>query len=148
MKKLVPSTVALTALCLMSVGAVSAADIVHDSEYYVLEAQNGERWTAEDNEIDAKLAQLREKYGQPPNIIHVMWDATSFGDVGIPTISKIRGFETQSIHRMADEGIMFTRMYTESGLRTLPCSRPDGPARGSFRDVHHRIPRRVLRDAG
>jgi len=102
-------------LTLVAAGAASAQDIVHDAEYYILEAQNGERWAAEDKELDAKLAQLREKYGQPPNIIHVMWDDTSFGDVGIPAINKIRGFETPNINRMAEEGIMFTRMYTEVG---------------------------------
>ena len=25
-----------------------AKDIVHDAEYYIIEAQNGERWAAED----------------------------------------------------------------------------------------------------
>ena len=102
-------------LTLVAAGAASAQDIVHDAEYYILEAQNGERWAAEDKDLDAKLAQLREKFGQPPNIIHVMWDDTSFGDVGIPAINKIRGFETPNINRMAEEGIMFTRMYTEVG---------------------------------
>ncbi len=90
-------------------------EIVHDAEYYILEAQNGEAWKVEDGELDQKLAALREKHGTPPNIIHVMWDDTSFGDVGIPAISKIRGFETPSINRMAEEGILFTRMYTEVG---------------------------------
>ncbi len=89
--------------------------IVHDAEYYVLEAQNGERWAAEDRTLDARLAELRKKHGRAPNIIHIMWDDTSFGDVGIPAISKIRGFESPSIDRMAREGILFTRMYTEVG---------------------------------
>ena len=35
--------------------------------------------------------------------------------MGIPAINKIRGFETPSLNRMAEEGIMFTRMYTEVG---------------------------------
>ena len=95
---------------------VQAADkIVHDAEYYILEAQNGEKWAAEDSELDKKLKALRKKYNQPPNIVHIMWDDTSFGDVGIPAISKIRGFETPNIDRMAREGILFTRMYTEVG---------------------------------
>ena len=100
--------------CLMNVAPV-CAEIVHDAEYYILEAQNGERWNAEDGEIDKKLADLRKKYGQPPNIIHLMWDDTSFGDVGVPVISKIRGFDSPSIDRMAEEGILFTRMYSEVG---------------------------------
>ena len=91
------------------------AEIVHDAEYYILEAQNGERWKAEDGELDKKLADLRKKHGQPPNIIHIMWDDQSFGDCGIPEIQKIRGYETPHINRLAEEGILFTRMYTEAG---------------------------------
>ena len=95
--------------------AQSEPQIVHDAEYYILEAQNRQVWAAEDAALDARLTELRAEHGTPPNIIHVMWDDTSFGDVGIPAISKIRGFETPSINRMAEEGILFTRMYTEVG---------------------------------
>ncbi len=94
---------------------VAAKDIVHDAEYYVLAAQNGKIWAAEDQTIKQKLAELQKKYGQPPNLIHIMWDDTAFGDVGIPAIQQIRGFETPQINKLADEGIMFTRMYTEVG---------------------------------
>ncbi|MEM7024824.1 MAG: sulfatase-like hydrolase/transferase, partial [Pseudomonadota bacterium] len=89
--------------------------IVHDAEYYILAAQNGERWAAEDQELDARLAELRERFDRPPNIIHVMWDDTAFGDVGIRAIQKVRGLETPHLNQMADEGILFTRMYTEVG---------------------------------
>ena len=47
--------------------------IVHDAEYYILEAQNGEKWSVEDDQLDKKLADLRKKYGTPPNIVHFMW---------------------------------------------------------------------------
>ena len=89
--------------------------IVHDAEYYVLEAQNGDRWNAEDEGLQQRLAELRQKYKTPPNIVHIMWDDTAFGDVGIPAIQKVRGFETPSLNQMAREGIMFTRFYTEVG---------------------------------
>ena len=29
--------------------------IIHDAEYYVLDAQHGEKWAAEDKGLDAKL---------------------------------------------------------------------------------------------
>ena len=90
-------------------------DIVHDAEYYVLEAQNGERWAAEDAELEKRLAELREKYGTPPNIVHIMWDDTAYGDVGIPAIQKVRGFETPNLNEMARQGILFSRFYTEVG---------------------------------
>jgi len=93
----------------------SSGKIVHDAEYYILEAQNGEKWAGEDRELDQKLSELQQKYGRPPNIIHIMWDDTPFGDIGIPAIQKVRGFETPRLNTMAEEGIMFTRMYTEVG---------------------------------
>ena len=47
----------LPALCLGLTGA-AADDIVHDAEYYVLEAQNGDVWAAEDTDLQARLAEL------------------------------------------------------------------------------------------
>ena len=113
--KLMIIGIAVSVLFSIPTSAASAAEIVHDAEYYILEAQNGERWEAQDKRLDKRLAELRAKHGTPPNIIHVMWDDTSFGDVGIPAINQIRGFDTPSLNRMAEEGIMFTRMYTEVG---------------------------------
>ena len=87
--------------------------IVHDAEYYIVEAQVGDAWAREDADLDERLAELREEHGVAPNIIHVLWDDTAFGDIGIPALAAIRGFETPNIDRMRDEGIMFTRMVTE-----------------------------------
>ena len=104
----------LAALLLVT-GAVTvqAKDIIHDAEYYVLEAQYGEKWAAEDKALDVKLAELKAKYGTSPNIIHIMWDDTPVGEVGIPQIQKMRGWETPNINKFSSEGIFFTRMYTE-----------------------------------
>jgi hypothetical protein len=87
--------------------------IIHDSEYYILDALHGEKWAVEDKQIDAKLAELKKKFGTPPNIIHVMWDDTAVGEIGIPAVQKVRGFETPNMNRLATEGICFMRMYTE-----------------------------------
>ena len=38
-----------------------AKDIIHDAEYYILEAQNGKVWAVEDGKLDEKIAELREK---------------------------------------------------------------------------------------
>ena len=89
--------------------------IVHDAEYYILEAQNGKVWAVEDGELDKKLAELRQKYGTPPNIIHYMWDdqpPMSFGD---PIYQKIRGYDTPNLNKLAREGMIFARMCTEPG---------------------------------
>jgi arylsulfatase len=90
-----------------------AADIIHDAEYYILETQNGERWAAEDAELDQRLAELREQHGQPPNIVYLLWDDTAYGAVGFPGLQKNFGYETPNLNQMAAEGINFTRMYSE-----------------------------------
>ena len=95
--------------------AEPADQIVHDAEFYVLEAQNGERWAAEDADLEARLAELREEHGRPPNLIHIMWDDTAYGDLGIPAIQAVRGLDTPNINALADEGMLFARMYTEVG---------------------------------
>ncbi len=108
----------VAAFLIMSTGHALAQQreggkIVHDAEYYVLEAQHGKKWATEDKEIDKKLAGLKKKFGTPPNIIHIMWDDTPVGEVGIPHIQKVRGFETPQMNRLAQDGIIFMRMYTE-----------------------------------
>ena len=99
----------------VSLGQDRAVDIVHDSEYYILEAQNGQVWAVEDGELDKKLAELRKKYGTPPNIIHYMWDdqpPMSFGD---PIYQKMRGYDTPQLNKLAREGMILARMCTEPG---------------------------------
>ena len=102
-------------VAVLAVSTCVTAQIVQDAEYYILEAQNGERWSAEDTQLQARLAALRERFGRPPNIVHIMWDDTAYGDIGIPAIQKVRGLETPQLNRMASEGILFSRMYTEVG---------------------------------
>ena len=88
--------------------------IVHDAEFYILFEQHGEKWTVEDKDLDTKLAELKEKFGAPPNIVHIMWDDMAFGDAGIPALNKVRGFDTPQSNRMAAEGALYTRFYTEA----------------------------------
>lgn len=109
------AAVALIFSLLAGIQAAGAADkpIIHDAEYYILDAQYGEKWAAEDKDLDKKLADLRKKYGAPPNIIHVLWDDTAVGEVGVPFIQKQQGWETPNMNKLAAEGINFTRMYTE-----------------------------------
>jgi arylsulfatase A-like enzyme len=93
--------------------AAQAKEIIHDAEFYILNVQNGERWAAEDGELDKRLADLEKKHGAPPNIVYLLWDDTAFGAAGFPGIQKNFGYETPNLNRMAAEGINFTRMYTE-----------------------------------
>ena len=89
-------------------------DIVHDSEYYILEAQNAERWAADDKAVDEKLAAFRQRNGgKAPNLLYILVDDIGFGDLGIPELNAIRGYKTSSINKLADEGMRIARMYTE-----------------------------------
>jgi arylsulfatase len=104
---------------LMIVGLCSnnlhaAASIAHDSEYYILKAQNGEQWTKDDKAVDKKLAEFRKKNGgKSPNILYILIDDIGFGDLGIPELNAIRGYKTPNINKLADESMRFARMYTE-----------------------------------
>ena len=101
--------------CLVPVSAFSNDQpIIHDAEYYILEAQNVQKWTADDKIVDEKLAAFKKQNnGKPPNIIYILIDDIGFGDLGIPELNKIRGYETPSFNKLSDEGMRFARMYTE-----------------------------------
>jgi arylsulfatase len=113
------------ALCLLLAvsygyaGAACAKDqkggkLIHDAEYYILEAQHGERWKAEDEEISNKLAEIRKKNnGKPPNIVYILLDDLGFGEIGLPDLDVIRGYSTPRISKLAEEGLSLMRMYTE-----------------------------------
>ena len=109
----------LSALFTLFVGAffstsASAADIVHDAEFYVLQAQHGDQWAEDDKAVDEKLAAFRESNGgKPPNIVYILVDDIGFGDLGIPELNAVRGYQTPSINKLAQESMRFVRMYTE-----------------------------------
>jgi arylsulfatase len=91
-----------------------AKDIVFDTEYYILEAQNAEKWARDDEAVDRKLAEFKNKNGgKPPNILYILIDDLGFGDMGIPELNKVRGYETPNVNEFAREGMRFVRMYTE-----------------------------------
>ena len=110
--------------------AKGSTKIVHDAEYYILKAQHGEKWAAEDKELDKKLAELRKKHGAPPNIIHIMWDDTAVGEIGVPQIQASRGFKTPNMNKFAAEGQYYARMYTEPS-----CT----PTRAAFQTGRHAV---------
>ncbi|MCP4902054.1 MAG: sulfatase-like hydrolase/transferase [bacterium] len=106
----------LLSFCLIpAASALAAKDkIIHDAEYYVLEAQNGEKWAADDKKIDKKLAEIRKKNGgKPPNIIYILLDDVGFGELGMPDLNVIRGYKTPNLDALARQGLSLQRMYTE-----------------------------------
>lgn len=109
------STISALALCTLinPVQAAAGDRIVFAAEYQKLKEQKSADWAEQDKTIEQKLAALKAKHGKAPNIIHIMWDDHSLGEVGIPEMNKVLGYDTPNLNRMADEGISFTRMYTE-----------------------------------
>ena len=82
---------------------VGAAKIVHDAEYYILEKQNGERWSAEDKDLDQRLAKFRQRNGgKSPNIFYILIDDIGFGDLGSKTLNAIRGYKTPNINEFLE----------------------------------------------
>jgi len=110
LKNLILAAMALTVACSQGL----ADDIVHDAEYYISLAQNGEKWAADDKIVDEKIAAFREQNGgRPPNIFYILIDDSGFGDLGSETLNVIRGYKTPSINEFAREGMRMARMYTE-----------------------------------
>ncbi|MEQ3726966.1 MAG: sulfatase-like hydrolase/transferase [Tateyamaria sp.] len=100
---------------LLSVGSALAQDapIIHDGEFNFLRAQFGEQWDAQDVEIDARLAEIREEKGGAPNILYVLIDDVSFGMLGNRSMNYVTGIDTPNINDLAAEGMSLMRMYTE-----------------------------------
>lgn len=118
-KKVKTKVALLSALSLLFTTGVGSAvakqpQLVHDAEYYILQAQNGEKWAAEDKTLDAKLDAFKKKNGgKPPNVFYILIDDIGFGDLGSETLNYIRGYKTPSINKVAREGMRLARMYTE-----------------------------------
>ena len=100
------SFLALPLIALLLAPLVAANEIVHDAEYYILEAQNGEQWAKDDETVDKKLAEFRKRNGgKPPNIVYILIDDIGFGDLGIPELNAIRGYKTPNINKLATESM-------------------------------------------
>ena len=116
MNKLSRIAPALLTTAMLATGTNSwgrGQDIIHDAEFERLRDQHGDKWANEDSVLDARLAELKAKFGKSPNIIHLMWDDSGYGDVGSPLLTQVHGVDTPNIAQMAEDGMTFTRMYSE-----------------------------------
>jgi len=117
MKSLSVITVAAAIGLALSCGSpdVSAAkEIIHDADYYILEAQHNKQWAEDDKKVDQKLAEFRKNNGgKSPNILYILIDDVGYGDMGMPELNSIRGYKTPNINKLADQSMRFSRMYTE-----------------------------------
>ncbi|MDH3998045.1 MAG: sulfatase-like hydrolase/transferase [Desulfuromonadales bacterium] len=129
----------LAIFCLSpAVSALAAEEIIHDGEYYFLKAQHGEKWANEDKEIDQMLAEIREKNdGERPNILYVLIDDISFGQMGNRTMNYVMGIKTPSFNKFAREGLSMMRMYTEPSCTPTRAAMLTGrhPVRSGLKEV-------------
>ncbi|WP_299663451.1 sulfatase-like hydrolase/transferase [uncultured Ruegeria sp.] len=105
----------LPSLILTAGSAFAQQDpIQHDGEFEFLRAQFGEVWDVQDVEIEARLAAIRDANGgKPPNVLYILIDDVSFGQMGDRKMNYVMGIETPSINQLATEGLSLMRMYTE-----------------------------------
>jgi len=114
LKTIMGLTVVVFAIGMTTGTASAAGKIIHDAEYLIIEAQNGEAWAADDKTIDKKLADIRKKNGgKPPNIVYILLDDVGFGEIGMDNLSVIRGYKTPNMTELAKQGMSLNRMYTE-----------------------------------
>ena len=117
MKATIRKTVAAAAMGALAASTSVAArndPIVHDGEYDFLRAQFGDEWNAQDLKIDERLAEIRAANGgQPPNILYILIDDVSFGQMGSRKMNYVMGIDTPNINKFADDGLSLMRMYTE-----------------------------------
>jgi formate hydrogenlyase subunit 6/NADH:ubiquinone oxidoreductase subunit I len=81
--------VVASVVCMHCTEVRATGSIRHDAEFEHVRRQHAEAWLADDAKVQQRLEELREKHGSPPNIVHLLWDDTAFGDAGIPAISKV-----------------------------------------------------------
>jgi arylsulfatase A-like enzyme len=116
---------------LFTTQALAAKPIVHDGEYYFLLSQYGQKWSEEDKAVEARLADIRQHNGgKRPNIVYVLIDDVSFGQMGKRAMNYVTGIDTPNINEFASQGMSLMRMYTEPS-----CT----PTRAAFLTGRHPI---------
>jgi arylsulfatase len=130
---------AIIASLLACISVAQAGDrIIHDGEFEFLRQQHGERWDAEDKEIDKMLEAIRAKHGgKRPNIFYILIDDVSFGQMGNRTLNYVTGISTPSINEFAEEGLSLMRMYTEPSCTPTRAAMLTGrhPVRTGLKEV-------------
>ena len=109
----ITTVLALTLSC-SAPEADAKKDIIYDGEYEFLLAQKGEEWKAQDADINKKLVEIyRNNGGKKPNILYILIDDVSFGQMGDRTMNYVTGIDTPNINELASESMSLMRMYTE-----------------------------------
>jgi len=114
------SLISLTPLLLAT---SHAAELIHDADHYILKAQHGEQWAKDDAAVQAKLDEFKKKNGgKSPNILYILIDDMGYGDMGIPELNGLRGYETPAVNKFSDQAMRLNRMYTEPSCTPTRCA--------------------------
>jgi arylsulfatase len=93
--------------------AFPAQAVQPDAPFVEAQKKNKQKWAAEDQQIDGKLAALRQRFGKSPNIIYILADDVGWGELGWQGGGKHRGTPTPELDKMAQEGMRFWAAYAE-----------------------------------
>ncbi|HOT83411.1 MAG TPA: sulfatase-like hydrolase/transferase [Candidatus Defluviicoccus seviourii] len=93
--------------------AYTASALQPDAPFLALKEKRGAAWSAEDKQIDDKLAALRKKFGKRPNIIYILTDDIGWGELGWQGGGKHRGTPSAQLDKLAYEGMRFWSAYSE-----------------------------------
>jgi len=129
---------ALAFMLAIPLAVTQAEEIIHDGEYYFLKAQHGEKWAREDKEIDDRLAEIRAKNGgKRPNILYILIDDISYGQMGNRKMNYVMGIRTPRMNTFAGEGLSLERMYTEPSCTPTRAAMLTGrhPVRSGLKEV-------------
>jgi arylsulfatase len=99
------------ALSLLLAGGANA--IQPDAPFIEAQKRNASEWAAEDQQLDERLAALRQRFGKRPNIVYILADDVGWGELGWQGGGKHRGTPTPELDAMAAEGMRFWSAYAE-----------------------------------
>lgn len=129
------TTFGLAVAAFMLTGNASAQQF--DAPFYELKKENGEAWSKEDKTIDAKLADLEERFGKKPNIIYILTDDIGYGELGVQGGGATRGMPTPNLDKLAYEGMLLNGFYSEPSCTPTRVALMTGrhPVRTGLTDV-------------
>jgi len=104
---------AAVALAMVAGASAPAWGIQPDGPFVAHQERNAEAWAAEDQDIDARLAALQERFGKRPNIIYILTDDVGWGELGWQGGGKHRGTPTPELDKLAYDGMRFWSAYAE-----------------------------------
>ena len=108
MKKLMAGLCALT----LSVTVSNSMAYQVDAAQQALAQEHRDQWREEDNAIQEKLTQLRNKNDRP-NIIMILTDDIGWGELGSYGGGKLRGTPTPNLDTLAADGMKLLQHYSE-----------------------------------